>query len=95
MLLFLLQVEITQFQAGALFGAIMGVVIGLVPLILGIIKNRVKFGVLGFVGAIIGNTILGIFLSIPIIAVCIYLIFQKNPSKTAPASNISNDSEMS
>lgn len=97
MLLFLQQVELTQIQAGLIFGAILGFIIGLIPLILGIVKKKVKFGLVGFIGAIIGNTILGLILSIPIVAISVYFIFQKNPSTAAEAntSGVSDNSDIS
>jgi len=79
----LLQIQLTPFQAGVILGAGLGFVLGLIPLILGIIKKKIKIGVLGFIGAIIGNAILGLLLSIPIIGICIYLILKK-PLTTQP-----------
>lgn len=78
MLLLLLLIEVTSIQAGVIFGAILGALLGLIPLILGIVKKRGKIGVLGFVAAIVGNAILGILLSVPIIVFCVYLILKKN-----------------
>ncbi len=95
MLLLLQQIEISQIQAGAILGALLGAIIGLIPLILGIIKKKVKFGIIGFVGAIIGNTILGIFLSIPIIAIAIYLIFRKDSPEIVAEANVSGGSDVS
>ncbi len=77
----LLQIEITPIQAGLIFGAALGFVLGLIPLIIGIVKKQPKLGVLGLIGAIIGNTILGLLLSIPIIGICIYLILKKQPAE--------------
>lgn len=91
MSLLLLKVELSQLQAGIIFGAILGFVIGLIPLILGIVKKKIKFGLIGFIGAIIGNMILGLILSIPIIAISIYFIFQNKPmEKIAETDNISD-----
>ncbi len=77
-MLLLLQIKLTQVQAGALFGAVLGALLGLIPLILGIIRKRTKIGVLGFLAAIIGNALLGILVSIPIIGLCVYLILKKS-----------------
>ncbi|MCW5961336.1 MAG: hypothetical protein KIS76_14320 [Pyrinomonadaceae bacterium] len=76
-MLILLQIEISQLQAGVIFGALLGAFLGLLPLVLGIYFKRAKIGILGFIGAIIGNAILGLILSIPVLAVSIYLIFRK------------------
>lgn len=75
----LLQIQLSPFQAGILLGAGLGFILGLIPLILGIIKKRIKIGVFGFIGAIVGNAVLGLLLSIPIVGVCIYLILKKSP----------------
>lgn len=94
--MFLLQIEISYFQAGGLFGAILGFLLGLIPLVLGIIRKKIKIGVLGLIGATIGNAILGLLLSIPIVAFCIYLILQKPTSEAAAEPEIAaNDSEIS
>ena len=85
----LLQIKITHLQAGWMLGAILGFLLGLIPLILGIIKRKIKFGILGFIGAIIGNAILGIILSVPIISVCIYLIMRKQTPEIASESEVS------
>lgn len=87
MYIFLLQIEITQVQAGFLFGSILGAILGIIPLVLGFIKKKLKYGIIGFVGAIIGNAILGLILSIPIISICIYLIL-KNPTAGEPAEGV-------
>ena len=88
--MFLLQIEITPVQAGLIFGAILGLVLGLIPLVLGIIKKRTTLGVLGLIGAIIGNTILGLLLSVPIIGICIYFILKKQPVAVGFEPEISN-----
>jgi hypothetical protein len=60
----------------------LGALLGLIPLILGVIRKRTKIGVLGFLAAIIGNALLGILVSIPIIGLCVYLILkQSNPTE--------------
>ncbi len=61
----------------ALMGAALGFILGLFPLILGYFKGKLKFGLLGLFGSTIGGAILGVFLSIPIIAVCVWLILRK------------------
>ena len=92
----LLQVKITFMQAGWILGAILGFLLGLIPLILGIVKKKTKLGFLGFIGAIVGNAILGILLSIPIIAFCSYLILKKQPFDSPAKSGFSpNDSDIS
>ena len=85
----LLQIQLSQFQAGMLLGAILGALLGLIPLILGIVKKRATVGILGFVAAIVGNALFGILLSIPVIAACIYLILKKD----TPTTVETNDSE--
>lgn len=86
----LLQIEITHLQAGIIFGAALGAVIGLIPLILGIVKKNLKIGFLGFIGAIIGNAILGILLSIPIAGICTYLVL-KSKNKPVDVDAVNKD----
>lgn len=84
-MLMLLQLELSQIQAGALFGGLLGGILGLLPLVLGIIFKRAKIGAVAFVASIIGSAILGLILSIPIVAVSLYLIFRKEPARDAQA----------
>ena len=89
----LLQIKISQLQAGLLFGAALGLLLGLIPLILGIIKKKTKIGVLGFIGAIVGNAFLGLILSIPVVAFCVYLIMKNQPSATISDSEQKNSAD--
>ena len=88
----LLQIQVTPFQAGILLGAGLGLILGLIPLILGIVKKKTKIGVLGFIGAIIGNAVLGLLASIPIVGVCIYLILSKETAQKAFDTKVSDGS---
>lgn len=85
--MFLLQIELSQLQAGIIFGAALGAILGIVPLALGVIKKKLKYGILGFVGAIFGNALLGLLLSIPIIALCLYVILRKDASAITSEAN--------
>lgn len=82
-----LQIQLTPFQAGLILGAILGALIGLIPLIFGVRRKNIGLGVIGFAGSIIGNAFLGILLSIPIAAVCTYLILKKNEPVDVRAVN--------
>jgi hypothetical protein len=64
-----------------LFTAAVGFAVGLVPLILGIVKKKLKLGVLGLVASTIGGGLLGLLLAVPAAIVFIWLILKK------PASN--------
>ena len=88
----LLQIQLSPFQAGVLLGAGLGFILGLIPLILGIVKKKTKIGVLGFIGSIIGNAILGLLLSIPIVGICIYLILSKESPQNISDSKVTADS---
>ena len=65
---------------GALINAGVGLVLGLVPLVSGIVKRNVKFGVLGFICAALGGAILGVILSVPVSALFTWMIFRKGPA---------------
>ena len=89
--MFLLQLHLSQLQAGLLFGAALGFLLGLIPLILGIVKGRAKIGILGLIGSTIGSAILGLLLAIPIIGICIYLILKQPSSKPVSEPETSAD----
>jgi hypothetical protein len=74
---------------GVLINTAVGLVLGLVPLISGIAKRKIKYGLLGFVLSIIGGAILGIVLAIPASAIITWLIF-RDP-KVADAAVVLND----
>ena len=65
---------------GILINAGIGLVLGLIPLILGFVKGNAKYGVYGFLAAIVGGAILGILLSIPAVVVFSWLI-ARDPKK--------------
>ena len=54
-----------------------GFVIGLVPLIFGLVKGKLKLGVLGLLASTIGGALLGLLLSVPAAAVFIWKIMKK------------------
>jgi len=89
----LLQIKLNLYDI-ALMGAALGLLFGLIPLILGFIKKERSYGVFGFLGSIIGGGILGIFLSIPIVAIFTWLILRKPKSENSPAQ-VSSDSDIS
>jgi hypothetical protein len=60
----------------ALFNAGIGLVAGLVPLILGFVKGKVKYGVIGFLACLVGGALLGVILSIPAMIVFTWLIIR-------------------
>ncbi len=62
----------------ALINAGVGLVLGLIPLLFGYFNNRLKLGIIGFVTAIVGGAILGIFLSIPATIVFTWLVVRKS-----------------
>lgn len=52
---------------------------GLFPLFVGIKMNNRKYGMIGFVAAIVGGAILGVFLSFPIAFIFTWLIMKNVP----------------
>jgi uncharacterized membrane protein len=72
----LLQLRLTIYDV-AMMGAALGLLFGLIPLILGFIKKERSYAVFGFLGSIIGGSILGVFLSVPIVAIFTWLILRK------------------
>jgi hypothetical protein len=61
----------------ALGGAVVGFLLGLVPLIVGIIKKKVKTGVIGLIVSTLGGALLGVFISIPAMAIFTWLILRE------------------
>ena len=61
-----------------LINIVLGFLFGTFPLLAGIKMNNRKYGVYGFLGAIIGGAILGVFLSFPIAAVFTWLILKNS-----------------
>jgi hypothetical protein len=51
-----------------------GFLLGLVPLVLGIMKRKLRLGLFGLIASTIGGAILGVILSIPAMAVFTWLI---------------------
>ena len=56
--------------------AIIGFLLGLIPLITGIVKKKVKLGVIGLVVSTLGGAIAGILISIPAMAIFTWLILR-------------------
>lgn len=80
------QINLTTTEAilyTSLAHAVIGLLLGLIPLVLGFIKKERSYAVFGFLGAIIGGAILGIFLSVPVAAIFTWLILRR--PKNAPA----------
>lgn len=64
-----------------LINIFLGVLFGTFPLLVGIKMNNRKYGVYGFISAIIGGAILGVFLSYPIAAIFTRLILKKSSAQ--------------
>ncbi len=70
---------------------VLGFLFGTFPLLLGIKMNNRKYGVYGFIGAIIGGAILGVFLSYPIAAFFTWLILKKSFAKDSVDDAVVNE----
>lgn len=64
------------FQYAAIIHAAIGFLLGLIPLIMGIVKKKVKIGVLGLVVGTLGGALLGFLVSIPSMAIFTWLILR-------------------
>jgi len=83
------EIRLTSREAylyGALFTACIGFVIGLIPLVIGIVKKKLKLGVLGLLASTVGGAILGLILALPFAAIFTWLILKQQPS-TATTSD--------
>lgn len=72
----------------------LSVLFGAIPLVFGFLKKERSYGVFGFLGAIIGGAILGIFLSIPVALIFTWLILRKSKN-SAPTAATSTNSDVS
>lgn len=91
------QINLTYREAifySLIINAFIGLLLGLIPLILGFIRKERSYAVFGFLGSIIGGSLLGILLSIPITAIFTWLILRK-PKTEAASAEASSDSEIS
>ncbi len=77
---------------GALINALIGLVLGLIPLLFGYFNKRLRLGVIGFIAAIVGGAILGIFLSVPATIIFTWLVVRKTVVKVDEESS-ADDSE--
>jgi ABC-type tungstate transport system substrate-binding protein len=68
-------------------GTAVGFVAGLIPLVLGLIKKKAKYGILGLLCSTIGGLILGIYLILPVLIVFIWLILRKDTGELSKASD--------
>ncbi len=91
----LLQIKVNFYQI-AMLGAGLGALLGLLPLILGFVKKQRGYGLFGFLGSIIGGALLGVFLSLPIIAIFSWLIVKnaKHSAKVAVGNDHPTDVKM-
>ena len=85
-------IQISIYQAKnyiILINIVLGLLFGIFPLLAGIKMNNRKYGVYGFIGAVIGGAILGVFLSFPIAAVFTWLALKNSvTSDTADAVTV-------
>jgi hypothetical protein len=68
----------------AIGGAVVGFLLGLVPLVVGIVKKKVKIGVIGLIVSTLGGALLGVFISIPAMAIFTWLILREQVVATDP-----------
>ncbi len=74
-----MEIEFTESQLmvyGPLINAAIGFFLGLVPLGFGYIRKKLRLGILGIVSATVGGAILGVFLSIPAMAIFTWLVIR-------------------
>ena len=77
-------------QEWLMYAAAIGFIVGLVPLITGLVKRNIKYGVVGLIGSTIGGAVLGLILAIPVAAFFTWLIIRgakrPDPAPVDPAS---------
>ncbi len=94
------QVTINQLIVYSLIvNIVLSFLFGIFPLFLGIKLNNRKYGVIGFVAAVIGGGILGVFLSFPVAFIFTWLIIKNfltaATSETIAVNEIPAESDFS
>lgn len=84
--MFLFEIKLTYYDL-ILINTAIGFVLGLIPLVLGFFKKKIKLGLFGIIGSVIGGTILGIFLAIPITIIFSWLIVKKEKNIEVVSDN--------
>lgn len=75
----------------AIANAVLGVLFGFFPLIAGLILEKRKYGILAFIGSILGGALAGVFLSFPVAAVFTWLIVKRSAAdKTQAVETVAN-----
>lgn len=77
-----------------LINFVIGLVLGLITLIVGIKKNKLKLGILGFLGSTIGGGIVGLLLSLPIMGIFLWLILKKPSADISAKEESNNETEL-
>ena len=68
----------------------LSILFGTIPLIFGFIKKERSYGVFGFLGAVVGGAILGVFLSIPVSVIFTWLILRNSKNTVSPTETSTN-----
>jgi len=81
-------IEISRSEAliySMLLNAAFGFAVGVIPLIVGIVKRKVKLGVYGLIASAVGGALLGFILSIPAMAIFTWMIIRDQIRPDEPA----------
>ncbi len=62
--------------------AVLGVLFGCFPLFTGLKLRNARYGIIGFVGSVLGGALAGIFLSFPVAFIFVWLILRKSPENS-------------
>jgi len=89
------EVRLTYSQAFwlAMIPVLIGFALGLIPLVMGIVRKKVKLGILGLIVSTLGGAILGVILSIPAMAIFTWLIMRDQFVAADAAGNAFVDEE--
>ena len=72
----------SAYTMGMIFGSFVSVaIIGAIPAISGAVKGKLNLALGGFFACIVASFILGLFLSVPVCAIFMYLIFKKDKTE--------------
>lgn len=77
----------------AMIPVAVGFALGLIPLVVGIVRGKLKLGLIGLVVSTLGGALLGVILSIPAMGIFTWLILRDQFVSEKPGENGEQEEE--
>ena len=74
--MFLFEIRLSYYDL-ILINAAIGFIFGLIPLIISFFKKKIKLGIFGILSSTFSGAVLGLFLSVPVTILFVWLIVKK------------------